>query len=294
MHYCSIPFSLLFLPSLSAESLQQSMEKSQAYFQKILEDPWALLCFFGLSAPLLWLSSRWIASLLRRLQKRDFIACPWNEWDVAAMSALYLLFNILVGLFFSWLFPSGHRFVVYWVAQGGFCLFLLWFLGRGYSTPKEVLGFRKITVRESISAVFAYICFLPWYFFLYISAHWILAWWGLSPTAQKVAEEILQSQGYVWWMGLTSILVIAPLTEEFLFRVFLYSAFRRKWSITFSIACTSLIFALLHQNLFAFFPIFGLGLFLNLLYEKSQCLWFPFLAHCLHNMLTLIFLLYVT
>ena len=88
-----------------------------------------------------------------------------------------------------------------------------------------------------------------------------------------------------------SVVVIAPITEEILFRHVLYRFFKFKSTQSVAIFFSSLIFALLHFNFVAFIPIFALGFFLALSYERSGSLVAPIFTHMLFNLNTIIMLL---
>jgi membrane protease YdiL (CAAX protease family) len=107
---------------------------------------------------------------------------------------------------------------------------------------------------------------------------------------QQIATEIINSTGAQFWIGAMTAVVGAPLFEELIFRVFLYSNLRKAMGISLAMFFSAFLFALMHANLFAFFPIFLLGLFFAILYEKTQSLLIPALAHATHNGLTLAYL----
>ena len=89
---------------------------------------------------------------------------------------------------------------------------------------------------------------------------------------------------------LTTIVLLAPLVEELLFRGFLQSYFRRYLSAQWAIVLTSLIFALFHfsvaqkmSNIPILLSLFTLALFLGWLYEKQRSLIAPIALHILFN-----------
>ncbi|HEY9614529.1 CPBP family intramembrane glutamic endopeptidase [Allocoleopsis sp.] len=81
-----------------------------------------------------------------------------------------------------------------------------------------------------------------------------------------------------------SFIVVAPVTEEFIFRGILLHRFATKWGITPAILVSSFIFGCLHVN-----PI-GLSIFgimMALLYLKSRTLFVPMAAHAMNNFVAL-------
>ncbi|MDR3317686.1 MAG: CPBP family intramembrane metalloprotease, partial [Puniceicoccales bacterium] len=61
--------------------------------------------------------------------------------------------------------------------------------------------------------------------------------------------------------------VFAPIAEEIFFRYFLYRFFKSKMTALGAMLLTASIFALLHFNVAAFFPLLVMGMFLSSLYE---------------------------
>jgi len=91
--------------------------------------------------------------------------------------------------------------------------------------------------------------------------------------------------------------VLPPLAEETLFRGFLYTGLRKRWSFVWTTAMVSLLFASLH--LFegsggllwiAGIDTFLLSLVLCYLREKTGNLWAGIIIHILKNGLAFIFL----
>lgn len=78
---------------------------------------------------------------------------------------------------------------------------------------------------------------------------------------------------------------IAPLTEEFLFRFFLYGVAKRYLGRTFGIVANALLFAAVHMHLPSFAPLFVLGVCLTIAYEWSGSILVSMTMHALFNAL---------
>jgi|GEM_PF-6730505 len=89
--------------------------------------------------------------------------------------------------------------------------------------------------------------------------------------------------GYVFHLAILLAVVVAPIAEEFIFRVMLYSAFKKHLGCAVSSLCTSFIFALLHPQAISFAPVFLLSLFLCYLYEQTASFGAVALMHAVHN-----------
>lgn len=81
--------------------------------------------------------------------------------------------------------------------------------------------------------------------------------------------------------------VIAPLSEEFLFRGILYPLFRNKWGILAGVFMSSFIFALAHLNILIGINAFLLGIVLAIIFEYSHSLWTSGMLHILNNTIRL-------
>jgi len=84
--------------------------------------------------------------------------------------------------------------------------------------------------------------------------------------------------------------VIAPLSEEFLFRAGLYRILKKACSQKIAACITSFIFACMHMNLLSFLPLFLIGLLLIQSYEATGCVRTPFIFHALFNAQNLLLL----
>jgi uncharacterized protein len=82
--------------------------------------------------------------------------------------------------------------------------------------------------------------------------------------------------------------VIAPITEELIFRAGLFRYLRTRVSRGFALVIPALLFGLLHGNLTAFLPIFALGLLFSLAYERTGRIAVPMIAHALFNLNTIV------
>jgi hypothetical protein len=79
-----------------------------------------------------------------------------------------------------------------------------------------------------------------------------------------------------------SRLLVAPITEEFLFRGVLLHRWATKWGITPAILSSSILFGCVHANVNPF-GLSILGLVMALLYLKTRTLIVPMIAHFMNN-----------
>jgi len=91
-------------------------------------------------------------------------------------------------------------------------------------------------------------------------------------------------------MGFLAV-VLAPITEEFVFRAGLFRYLRTRAPRGVALALPALLFAAMHANLASFAPLAVLGIVFALAYERSGTIAAPILAHALFNLNTLLVLL---
>jgi len=113
-----------------------------------------------------------------------------------------------------------------------------------------------------------------------------------QPTS--TALEILYEDSRPKLLLILTVLVtfLGPIAEELFFRGFAYPAVRKRLGVKNAVILVSAVFATLHMNVVAFFPIFGLGILLAYLYEKTGSLIPSISVHVIHNSVV-VFLAYI-
>lgn len=81
--------------------------------------------------------------------------------------------------------------------------------------------------------------------------------------------------------------IVAPVAEEVFFRGFLFAGLRQ-FGLPIAYAVSAGVFALIHFTPAAFPALFGLGVVLAWLYNRTASVWPPILLHTFVNSLTLI------
>ncbi len=107
---------------------------------------------------------------------------------------------------------------------------------------------------------------------------------AIDESAQKTVETFRASGSltYKLLLGFTAV-IIAPLTEEIIFRGFLYGVIKRFTDRWFSTFFTALFFAAVHQHVGSLFPLFTLAIGLAIAYEATGCLLVPIFMHAIFN-----------
>ena len=88
------------------------------------------------------------------------------------------------------------------------------------------------------------------------------------------------------------MVVWAPISEEILFRGFLFGYLRAKIEVPIGLVVQALLFALMHPSvhsgnfgggLVAFFQVFLLGIFFGFLYQRTSTLYPSIICHAAYN-----------
>jgi len=122
----------------------------------------------------------------------------------------------------------------------------------------------------------------------------VFSYYGITPEMQDVIQWVLdEKSSFVLVCLMFFGTIIAPIIEEILFRGFLLPALKKSLGGRYAIVVSAALFAAVHIDIFAFLQIFILGLLLGHLYEKTKTLTASIMVHITHNVLTLLFLLYL-
>lgn len=146
--------------------------------------------------------------------------------------------------------------------------------GLNRSRPARVLGLVLLTTLLALPAAFALGA---------VSAQ-VLKWLRVEPQLQ-FAVRMLREPLSPWQIVLhgTQSVVLAPVAEEALFRGILYPALKRHTRPWIALWSTSLMFGLVHGEWIAMVPMVFLAVVLTWLYEKTDNLLAPVLAHMVFN-----------
>jgi membrane protease YdiL (CAAX protease family) len=178
---------------------------------------------------------------------------------------------------------SGEQMVV---AEAAVLLFFVGFLRARRVKWSEAFGFKN-NRRHAIMAGMAVACiFLPVAEGLKWGSYHLMTNLRLEPQEQEVVRALRVTDAWSnrLVLGLLA-LFLAPVVEELLFRGMLYPAIKQAGFPRLAIWGVSLLFALVHANLFTFVPLFVLAILLTLLYEHTDNLLAPITTHALFNAL---------
>ena len=192
---------------------------------------------------------------------------PWTARDAWFVTGLFVLFQHILVLSLAMTHVPEMLCIL---------MALAW-----KRTGREALGFRKFNKNavklgcKSILVVYV----------INGVHNALLKYFELSTYGHDLIRSI-HTHHTLWWM-LPVIIIIAPFTEEILFRGLLFSGFRERYSWETAAVISSGLFALSHPGFNAFIPAFAFGCISAYLYQRTGSIWPSILMHCLINTLGL-------
>ncbi len=135
------------------------------------------------------------------------------------------------------------------------------------------------------------VAFIPYYILtliLMLIAVAVLPGFDVSQVQETGFQSLTNQTGYV--MAFLTLVVMAPLAEEVLFRGYLYGRLKRYIGLIGAIVLTSLCFAVLHLQLNVGIDVFALSIVLCVLREFTGSIWAGVLLHMTKNFIAFYFL----
>lgn len=262
--------------------------------------PWAAgvlpnaLATLGIAAALaLLIASLWVYGRLLRttLAGRGKVwDTPLGLPDLVAVAALFAWFGTLVAA--SW--GKAPKLVTPQIILQGSLLFvavntaILLFLKARKISIARVFGLRPPRLAAALGAGAGFCALaLP----LVWAASLLARKLGAEAQPQEIARFFTQAVEARDWgrilLAGSVAAVIAPLTEEFLFRGYIYGTLRRNMGAPAALLLASALFAAIHLNAAVLAPLFLLAVCLTLAYEATGSLWTSVCLHSLFNSLML-------
>ena len=204
---------------------------------------------------------------------------------VLATLALTVVMAILKRILFHAVSPN-FIILIHTTLTDLICIgFVIWFIERQGGNWKD-LGFRGIQWLKDIwTGLVGYAAILPLFFTVLFALIAIVQFFNYEPPPHPLVQVFLEEERSPWLIGYSLFLacVAGPILEEIFFRGFCYPAFKKRWGAGKALILTASFFSLIHQNAFAFLPVFILGLGLGYLYEKRGTLVPSIMLHVVHN-----------
>ncbi len=112
----------------------------------------------------------------------------------------------------------------------------------------------------------------------------------VDPTEQQDTGFSQIAGSFEYILAFISLVIVAPVAEEVLFRGYLFGKLRKHASAWVAILVTSLLFAFVHFQWNVALDVFALSIILCLLRIVSGSLWAPILLHMIKNGVAFYFL----
>jgi membrane protease YdiL (CAAX protease family) len=211
--------------------------------------------------------------------KQIFREQHWKALDVLVVLFIYNLFVFAISYMRQFCFLNNLAIPTPYFLHSFLFLVLFLFLKFKFKSNVTVLGFRRsnLTRNVFIGVIVALLCVI-------VSVPYTLYMIKQNSLFLKILRQlkgINDMKVYVLYFLATDFL--APFVEECLCRGFLYSPFRKKYGPIASIVLIGLLFSVMHQRFSL--PLVFLGIVLGILYEKTESLIAPVVAHSLYNSL---------
>ena len=132
--------------------------------------------------------------------------------------------------------------------------------------------------------VAGYIGFFPLFTLVSVLVYALFTQFGISLPIQPIVEFSLRNNGSIVAIFLfISVVLTAPLLEEFIMRGLIFRALLKRFSPFVAILFSGFVFGAFHFNLFSFFQISVFGMFLSWMYFATGSLLPGMVAHAFFN-----------
>jgi membrane protease YdiL (CAAX protease family) len=107
-------------------------------------------------------------------------------------------------------------------------------------------------------------------------------------------HAVQHDYSHYYWLAIIVVCVIAPISEETIFRGFIYGWLHRWGPAVLAIPLSAALFSAAHQQLVLVLPLFFVGLVLASLYQGSRSIVPGILTHALFNLPNILAILSTT
>lgn len=242
-----------------------------------------------------------------RIKPETELNCRWNLKDAIKVFLAYVVLMFVgmpvivrfINALFGFTMPGNvapRSLILFFslFVNGVICAYVLYIVRVHYHQSITALGLSAADLFANVKrGVQRYLITLPVIILTGFVVNLVSRYYGQAPEMQDVVRWVLEERSLFILICLIFFgIVVAPVIEEIVFRGFLQPALKNAFGRRYAVVVSASLFAAVHMDIYAFFPIFILGILLGYLYEKTQTLAASVIVHILHNSLTLVFLLY--
>lgn len=222
---------------------------------------------------------------------------PTPRWGISTIFKIILLFFLagfclsiflsLIQFLFFRRMSANLLVLIHTTISDILCVgLILYFIYRLGGHWKD-LGFWGVDIWKDLKVgLIGYLAVFPPFFLVLVTLVALAHFFVYEPPPHPLIEIFLEEEKEAPQVVVYSVIlacVIGPFLEEIFFRGFCYPAFKKRWGVGWGLVLSAAFFGLIHQNAFAFLPIFVLGLSLAYLYEKRGTLLPSIVLHVVHN-----------
>ena len=212
---------------------------------------------------------------------KKYFQAPWSLKDVLNITIIiivsFILVISLVELINLKAYVEGSKYTSIFISISvfvqGILSLLIIFLYSRFNNKKLTLndfGLKKIRISKFLMSIFkAYLLYLGVTFIVVI----LKLYFSIDIPGYGVQEDIIGLFGVTnldLFIAAITIVIVAPICEELLFRGFFLRSLSNKYGIYIGSFLSAFIFSLLHYPWQSFIPIFILGLILNSIVIKHK------------------------
>ncbi len=239
-------------------------------------------------------------TLIRQISTRKSQVTPANDTPpvrtfglleafLAAVLILFLLMNIAAAAGRSPVQLNNRDLVANFMVT----LFVVFFIAtvlkvRGIDI-ETIAGFSKTSLKRAVStAIVLLLAATP---LILLAEGLTQTFLGGESSKQEIVDLFTNSRTIEQRVTIIVLaVVVAPISEEFIFRFFIYGVLRRYFGVAVGLVFNAVIFAAAHTHLPSAAPLFVLGSCFTLAYEWSGSILVSMAMHALFNGTQLIFL----
>ncbi|PFM34571.1 CPBP family intramembrane glutamic endopeptidase [Bacillus cereus] len=177
-----------------------------------------------------------------------------------------------------------QQLFVHWELIGFSLTLIIFFL----IYRKEIMKDTKLSIQLSRSS-FVWILFGVILVFLGQMVGRLLDKSVFQLTTQSANTSSTVAAAVISPVALISIVLLAPLVEEFVFRYAAINILTRRFTQTWSILISSLFFSIMHFDFPFIFGYFLIGLVLAVVYVRTNRLLVSFFVHAIMNLIVVMF-----
>jgi membrane protease YdiL (CAAX protease family) len=202
----------------------------------------------------------------------------WKPWHVLILISLMNLISIFSNYFLRFEFVKDLIRIIPFASHLLYFCVLLILVKFQDQLSIQAIGFKTNKKQVLIAIVIT----LGWYTMLCTPLYFKK---GSGILILDVVKKI-NNLGFTWSYAaiLFHYIILGPIIEEIIFRGVLYSPYRKKYGPTVAVLLTSLFFCAFHP-IRAFVVTLIDGIIFGTLYEKTESIIPPIIAHCTINFL---------